>query len=67
MAKRSTRNKIKWHADEVVKHTEKIQQHLKQIDDLADGRSLVIARVLPGLLESSELFLTSAQGFRDRL
>ena len=67
MAKRSTRNKLKWQGDQGIKKVTQLQQHLKNIDDLAQGRSEMVNRSLPGLVEMSELLLDTLKTFREAL
>lgn len=67
MAQRSTRNKLKWQGDKAINTIEKLQRHLKNIDDLAGGGSKMINQSLPGLVEMSELMLTTLRAFRAAL
>ena len=67
MAKRSTRNKLKWQGDKAINQVERLQQHLKNIDDLAAGASEMVNKSLPGLVEMSELMLTTLRAFRAAL
>ena len=67
MAKRSTRNKLRYQAEQCIKKTKGIQQHLQYIDTLAQNRSEMINRSLPGLVEMSELLLDTLKTFREAL
>jgi len=67
MAQRSTRNKLKWQGDKAIMQVEKLQQHLKNIHDLAGGGSDMVNKSLPGLVEMSELMLTTLAAFRAAL
>ena len=67
MVQRSTRNKLKWQGDKAINQVERLQQHLKNISDLAGGGSELINKSLPGLVEMSELMLTTLVAFRRAL
>lgn len=67
MAPRSTRNKLRFQAEQCIKKTTATQQHLKNIDDMAQGRSEVVDKALPGLVQMSELMLTTLKAFREAL
>ena len=67
MTQRSTRNKIRYQAEQAIKKTESIQQHLKNLDDLAAGRSEVVKRSMPGIVGMSEMLLTTLRSFRESL
>ena len=67
MAQRSTRNKLKWQGDKAIMKVEQLQQHLKNIYDLAGGGSDMVNKSLPGLVEMSELMLTTLRAFRAAL
>ena len=67
MAKRSTRQKIKYHGSKLSEHIDRVQAELQVIDSLADGRSDWITNELPKVLEMSELFREVCLRFTDRL
>ena len=67
MTGRSTRNKIRHQALQAIAKIERCQQHLKYIDELANGQSDVITRSLPGLVEMSELLSDTLKAFRENL
>lgn len=67
MAQRSTRNKLKWQGDKAINQVVRLQQHLKNIHDLAGEGSDMINKSLPGLVEMSELMLTTLRAFRSAL
>jgi len=67
MAQRSTRNKLKWQGDQAIKTVLKLQQHLQNIDQFAQGGSEMINKSLPGLVEMSELMLTTLKAFREAM
>ncbi|GAI82092.1 unnamed protein product, partial [marine sediment metagenome] len=46
MTGRSTRNKVKYQADKCLSKLERIQSHLKNIDDLAQDGSETISKQL---------------------
>lgn len=50
MAARSTRNKIRFQAHQCLDKLERIQGHLKLIDELSGGKSENINKQLPGMV-----------------
>jgi hypothetical protein len=50
MASRSTRNKLRHQAERAAASCEKIQEHLRYLDDLANGQSQYINENLPSLV-----------------
>ncbi len=54
MAKRSTRNKIRFQSDKIVKKFDAILVHLQGIDEFAEGRSVYIKENLPSMVMITE-------------
>lgn len=50
MARRNTRNKIRWHADKAVNNIDRAIEQLQKLDLLAAGRSDEVERRLPKLV-----------------
>lgn len=51
MARRSTRNKIKWQADKIQNQLDRVLVHLKAIDEFSEGKSDVINEWVPQLVK----------------
>jgi len=51
MASRSTRNKVRWQAKKILDNINRIYEHLKYIDELAQGQSEYINENLPRLVK----------------
>ncbi len=64
MASRSTRNKVKFQADKALRKTERIQEHLKYIDDLGKQQSPFINEAMPVLVGVAELLKNMLVKFR---
>lgn len=67
MASRSTRNKIRWQSDKAITNVVKIQDHLKYIDELAQGKSEYITTYLPSLVSAMEMAKKVLEKFREGL
>jgi len=67
MAGRSTRNKVKYQADKCVSKLERIQGHLKNIDDLAQDQSGTISATIPSLVAATEALQEFFIAFRNSL
>ena len=74
MAKRSTRNKIRFQATSAYEDSQtilelmkKFQLHIKGIDELADGQSRYIEANLPRIIVAFEMFVIGWQQFTDDL
>ena len=67
MAKRSTRNKIKWQGRKAVETLSYCLQHLQYMQELADGRSEYINENLPLVLSAFDSFKDVLQAFRQGL
>lgn len=67
MAKRTTRNKIRLHADTGLENLEKSVSQLMIITQLADGKSEVINKLVPPLVYSLEMVQDIYRSFRDKL
>jgi len=67
MAKRSTRNKVKWQGDQALRNAEKILENLKFIDDLARDQSEYIDKCLPPLVGATEMVRNALAKFRQGL
>ena len=55
MAGRSKRTKVKFQADKAVAKCDGIMQHLKYIDEIAEGESEYINNSLPVLVQWTEM------------
>lgn len=64
MASRSTRNKLKWQADKAIANVVKIQDHLKYMDDLCQGKSAYINKHIPALVAAMEMVKLCLEKFR---
>jgi len=67
MTARSTRNKIRYQAKMCVDKLERIQQHLKSIDEMSEGSSEAITEQLPALIMAVDLVMDFHIAFRDSL
>lgn len=67
MSNRSTRNKLRWQMTMVLNDLEKIMNHFKLLDDLADDRSPYIRAYLPLLVQGFEKLKESCITFREGL
>ena len=65
MAKRSTRNKLRWQADKAAEYMDKALEHLQAIDRMADSRSTFISTNLPQLASMIENIRLILLRFRD--
>lgn len=67
MASRSTRNKVRWQAQKAIDHAEKILEHLKYLDELAEDRSDYICVALPVVVVGVTRLKESLEVFKDGL
>lgn len=67
MAKRSTRNKIRFQAKKVIDKLEGCMEHLKRLDDLAEGESEIIDKNLPTIVMAFEILHDNFVRFRKEL
>jgi len=67
MTARSTRNKMKWQAEMIMRDLVKVQRHLKLIDDLAEGNSEYIEKHLPNITTLVEYMAKIVKTFREGL
>lgn len=67
MSSRSTRNKLRHQVTKAVNDCERIQGHLKYMDELAAGGSDETTQALPVLVESVDTLQTFLLAFRDSL
>ncbi len=67
MAKRSTRNKIRFQLDAALEDIRKGQNHLGLIAALADDQSGYIDSYLPSIMAALETVIDAIDGFGDGL
>jgi len=67
MAKRSTRNKIRFQADAALENLRKGQHHLGLIAALADDQSGYIDEHLPIIMATLEAVIVAVDTFSDKL
>jgi len=64
MARRSTRNKIQWQAAKIQDQLDRSLLHLKNIDELSEGRSEVINAWMPDLVQTFEAMKVLIEKFQ---
>lgn len=67
MAKRTTRNKIRWQVQNALDDLHRCQNHLGQAAALADNRSEVIDKSLPAIMASLELTRSALDSFYESI
>jgi len=67
MAERSTRNKIRWQAQKAIEKAEKVIEHLRYLDELAQGQSEYINHSLPPVVYLADGFVNILKRFREGL
>ncbi len=67
MASRSTRNKLRYKAKKLIDCVDTMESYLQEIDNLAQGHSEYISRMMPDLLVLCEGARTIFRQFRDGL
>ena len=67
MASRSTRNKLRYKAKKLIDCVDTIESYLQEIDNLAQGQSEYINRMMPDLLVLCEGARSIFRQFRDGL
>ena len=67
MAGRSKRTKVKFQADKAIAKCNGIQEHLKYIDEVANGESEYINITIPILVSSTEMLKEALGKLRDGL
>lgn len=55
MSGRSKRTKVRFQADKAIAKCEGIQEHLRYIDEVADGKSVYINLTVPVLVNATEM------------
>jgi len=63
MAKRTTRQKIVYHANKIPEHVDRIMADLMAIDELAGGRSDPIKEMLPPLMVLTDEYQQTIEHF----
>lgn len=67
MAGRTTRNKIRYHAQQAAKDCDSIQVHLKTVTELSEGRNEVINEHMPNMVTIVEGLKQMLTLFRQEL
>lgn len=67
MSGRSKRTKVKFQADKAISKCNGIQEHLRYIDEVANGESVYINNVIPILVSSTEMLKEALGKLRDGL
>ena len=67
MAQRSTRNKLRWQAKKCIDQLDRIMNHLKVIDEMAQGESKYITETAPRLVVIIQAVRVTFVNFRDGL
>jgi len=64
---RSTRNKIRWQAHKMIEKVDGMMEHLRYMDELAEGRSEVIEKHTPIIVTFLEELKKYLERFRNEL
>lgn len=67
MAKRTTRNKIRWQVQNALDDIHRCQDHLGQAAALANNRSEIIDNSLPAIMTSLELTRGALESFYESI
>ena len=67
MTARSTRNKMKWQCEMMMKNLTRCQGHLKLLSDLSEGESEYINNTIASLVTLTEMLYQTVKTFRGGL
>ena len=67
MAKRSTRNKIRWQFEQSIRKLDSVIEHMRKADETAFGEHPRLTEYLPDVVIAIEALKLTLIDFRDRI